>query len=139
MSIERYIQKLGIKIHKGYFKPYEERMKMSDFDEDVPIPMRKRKRRNCNISQNEKLDIIHDVLVQHTNVNIVAKRYRISYSAVKSLISKAKKNPTFISEIFAKPTIKDLKYEIISKVVNELISRDAFIDSCEHVLQKIYE
>jgi hypothetical protein len=65
MSIERYIQKLGIKIHKGYFKPYEEKVEMSDFEEDVPIPMRKRKRRKCNISQNEKLDIIHDVLVQH--------------------------------------------------------------------------
>jgi hypothetical protein len=114
-------------------------VKTFDFNEDVPVPMRKRKQRRCNISQNEKLDIIHEVLVQHQNVNIVAKRYRISYSAVKSLISKAKKNPEIIAEIFSKPTIKSLKFEIISKVVNELISKDSFIDSCDFVLEKIYE
>ena len=32
-----------------------------------------------------------------------------------------------------------LKYEIIEKVVNQLCLEDAFIDSCEQVLEKIYE
>jgi hypothetical protein len=31
----------------------------------------------------------------------------------------------------------ELKYEIVSKVINELISKDAFIDSCEQVLKKV--
>ena len=62
----------------------------------------------------------------------------MAYSSVNKLVSKARKNPKFVAEIFDKPDMETLKYDIISKFVNELITQDAFIDSCDQVLEKIY-
>ena len=45
--------------------------------------------------------IIHSVLVQQKNANMVAKEFRVSYSAAKALISKANKNPNFVAELFS--------------------------------------
>jgi hypothetical protein len=61
----------------------------------------------------------------------------VAYSTVKSLISKAKKNPDFVAEIYSKPNMATLKYDIVSKVVNQLISKDTFIDNCDQVLELV--
>ena len=37
------INKLAVKIHKGYFKSMEPKEKLEDFDECIPIPCRKRR------------------------------------------------------------------------------------------------
>ena len=63
----------------------------------------------------------------------------MAYSTVKSLISKAKKNPDFVAEIYSKPNMATLKYDIVSKVINQLISKDTFIDNCDQVLELVYE
>ena len=39
-DMQKYIEKLAIKIHKGYFKPYEYKTKLNDFEVDVPVPDR---------------------------------------------------------------------------------------------------
>ena len=103
-SMTTYIAKLGVKIHKGYFKSCKEKEDMKDIVEEVPVPNRKRRLRSA-ISQSEKMDIIHSVLVQHKKANMVAKEFWVAYSTVKDLISKAKKKPSFVAEIFSKPNI----------------------------------
>ena len=130
-QMQKYISKLGIRVHKGYFKPYEPRTRLHDFEVDVPIPNRCRRQWSTNLSQNQKLEIIHSVMVQRKNLNMVAKEFRVSYGAVKSLILKARKNSKFVAELFSSSNINELKYEIVSKVIDQLISADSFIDSCE--------
>ena len=45
------------------------------------------------------------------------------------LVSKARKNTKFIAELFDKPNMEELKFEIIEKVINDLFEKDAFVDS----------
>ena len=72
-NIEQYIKKLAIKIHKGYFKPYEKENVEKLNHEDVPITMRMRKRHKFQLSKSEILDIVHSVLVEYKPVYIVAR------------------------------------------------------------------
>ena len=71
-KLKSYIKKLGVRIHKGYFKPNREKARYCDFVEDTAIPNRQRRYKQI-LSQNEKLDIIHQVLVLQNKSNIVAK------------------------------------------------------------------
>ena len=54
------------------------------------------------LTQQEKLDIVHSVIVKFMLVKDVAKYFRVSYATVTMLVSKSKKNPRFIDELFAK-------------------------------------
>ena len=97
---------MAIKIHKGYFKPHEkDKMKLDDFIEDTPICQRYRKRTKASLTKSEMLEVLHAVLVEHKKVNIVAREYRIGFSTVTSLISKSRKNPEFIAELFSHPNM----------------------------------
>jgi hypothetical protein len=42
-----------------------------------------------------------------------------------------------LEELLSIKEVKQSKTELIEKVVDELISRDAFIDSCDYVLNEI--
>ena len=84
------------------------------------------------------LEVVYAVLVEHKKVNLVAKEYRIGFSTVTNLICQSRKNPKFIAELFSHPNMESLKYEIIEKVVIQLCHEDAFIDSCDQVLSKVY-
>ena len=75
--------------------------KLSDFAEDTSIACRKRKRTKPTLSKSEMLDIVYDVLIEHKKVNMVAKEYRVGFNTVTVLISKARKNPKFIAELFS--------------------------------------
>ena len=48
-------------------------------------------------------------------------------------MSKAKKNPKFISELFAKEEMQEKKVEMVKEVVEEMRDNDVFIDSCKMV------
>jgi hypothetical protein len=42
-----------------------------------------------------------------------------------------------LEELLSIKEVKQSKTELIEKVVDELISRDAFIDSCDYVLNEV--
>ena len=100
--MQNEIGKFGIKIHKGYFKRYEVKAKLGDFDEDIPVPCRKRKQRRFQLTVVDRLDIVHQVLVQCKMVVAVAKQYRITQNTVRMLVVKAKKKPKFMAELLSK-------------------------------------
>ena len=65
----------------------------------------------------EKLDIVHDVLIKYRMVKDVAKEHRVSVATVNMLVSKVRKKPELISELFDKRDVKCQKKEIIEGVV----------------------
>lgn len=54
-------------------------------------------------------------------------------------MSKAKKNPQFIKELFSKPEAKQIKKSAITEIVVELNNKDAFIDSRASVIKAVKE
>ena len=48
-----------------------------------------------------------------------------------------RKNPKLIDEIYAKRDEKEAKYKAIGHVVDTLIEEDAFLDSCEKVVESV--
>ena len=66
----------------------------------------------------------------------IAKEFRASVGTINGLVSKAKRNPKFISELFSKQDLKEKKSDIVEKVVTEMIENDEFIDSSTTVIKK---
>ena len=91
-------------------------------------------RRRPNLTLKEKSSIAHEVLVQHKKVKVVAKEYRISCGAVNQLIHKAKKKPKYFKELMSAEEIKEKKFNRVKEVVEAMIEKDDFIDSCDSVM-----
>ena len=70
-------------------------------------------------------------------VKDVAKEYRSTVTTVGLLVSKARKNPKFIEELFTKEHIRQQKFDIISTVVEEMNQKDQFIDSSKSVIKQV--
>ena len=60
----------------------------------------------------------------------VAKEYRVSVATVGVLVSKAKRKPQFIKELFHKNDLWEVKTALVEDVVNEMNVNNKFIDSC---------
>ena len=69
----------------------------------------------------------------------IAKEHRISQSLVRVIISKAKRKPKFIKELFSNDDIKEQKLNNVDKVIKEMTDKDVFIDSCQSVMKKVNE
>ena len=46
------------------------------------------------------------------------------------LISKAKRKPKFVKELFVKDDIKEQKQNDVDEVLKDMTDKDVFIDSC---------
>ena len=89
------------------------------------------------LKASEKLDIVHKVLVEFKMVKDVAKEYRVTISTVNMLVSKSRKKPKLISELFDKRILKEQKQKVVEDVVQGLVESQAFIDSCKMVRDKV--
>ena len=74
------VSKLAIKADKGYFcrRSLKFPDRGYDFDESVAPRCRKRKKKRGSLRLVDKVDIVHQVLVEHEMVAEVAKEYRVS-------------------------------------------------------------
>ena len=73
--------------------------KASTFIEPTSIDARKRSRKRGTLSVSEKVQIVHQAVVQKLSHKDIAKEHRISVSHVCSLQYKALRNPKFIAEL----------------------------------------
>ena len=81
--------------------------------------------------------IIHQVVVEHRKVSMVAKEYRVTSSAVKMVVAKACKKPEYVPQLFCKQDAQQENAALIEQVIEGLIARDTFIDSCDQVLKLV--
>ena len=61
------------------------------------------------MTASEKCTIVHQALVQNMMTKDIAKMHRVSQSTVTMLISKAKRKPKFVKELFTRDDIKIAK------------------------------
>ena len=110
-----------------------------DFKEPVPIGMRRRSRRRAVLSVDEKINIVHKVLVEFEYQKDVAKEYRISIQTVSTLVSKAKKKPEFLRELWDKRSKKEEKVTAAVQNVSQMINNHEIIDSADKVTTTLNE
>ena len=131
------IEKLAKKMQRGYFKKPQQPSTEKEISEDYSVADRKRGSRRPMLTPTEKLDVVHQIVVQHKMVREVAKEHRITSMHANVLVMKAKKKPRLIAEIFNKEIASAQKRERIEMVVNNMVQNDEFIDSCKAVLTKV--
>ena len=56
---------------------------------------------------------------------------------ISILVSKAKKKPKFISELFSNRDLKESKKNMVQEVVEEMRDNNVFIDSCKMVTEQV--
>ena len=71
-------QRLARKMHKGYFKKEKSLPGNSMLGKDISQNEQRKGRRRPTLSPQEKLQIVYAVLIEHSEVKSVAKKYRIS-------------------------------------------------------------
>ena len=73
-----------------------------DYEEEVPPNQRRKGSKRKMLTQEEKLSIVHKVLVQFENQTEVAKEFRIRIATVSNLVNKFKKDENKIGQLFNK-------------------------------------
>ena len=71
---------------------------VEDYKKETPPQLRKRIKHRQKVSDTEKLQIVHKVLVQFEKQPDVAKEYRISAARVCQLVKQARKNKDIFDE-----------------------------------------
>ena len=69
----------------------------------------------------------------------IAKAHRVSVTTVSMLVSKAKRKPKFIQELFVKEDIQRFKQGKVESVVRDMVENNEFIDSCKTVTAKVQQ
>ena len=85
----------------------------------------------------EKLDIVHESIVGLMMHKDIAKVHRVSVATVGMLVSKAKRKPKFIQELFIKEDIQRFKQDKVESVVQGMVEANEFIDSFKTVATKV--
>jgi len=74
------------------------------------------------LSVDDKINIVHKVLVEFKYQQDVAKEYRISLNHVSQLVHKARKKPEFLRELWGKRSKKEEKVATAIQHVSEMIN-----------------
>ena len=108
-----------------------------DFAEPVPDGARRRLKKRRPLTTQERVLIVHQVLVCHEKHADVAKAYRVSPQVVASLMLRVRRKPGVLREIMAGDAERDAERQHIKNVVQ--ISNDfrSVIDSAKAVAEGI--
>ena len=87
----------------------------------------------------EKLDIVHMAMVGLVMHKDIAKVHRVSVATAGMLVSKARRKPKFVQELFVKEDIRRFKRCKVESVVQGMVDGDEFIDSCKTVTTKVQQ
>jgi len=101
-------------------------------------PGRRYQRRKRNqLRVLEKIQIVHQVLIQNDNQAAVAKEFRTSQCVVSRLITAAMKKPAFLKELIAERDDAEQQREHLAGIVDEMNQKDVFIDSLAMLSEKL--
>ena len=95
-------------------------IKPSEYKEIPPIPHRKKSRTKSKIELREKIEIVHEVLIQLLPLNHVARKHRVCSSWVGKIVKKVKDKPKLLSELIASQDEKRLLTEQVSEAIVEM-------------------
>ena len=78
------------------------------FAEDVCPQKRKKKAKRGSLSVEDKVNIVHQVLVQNEMYADVAKEHRVSQQVIRRIIKQARDNKKFLAELMSERNAKQL-------------------------------
>lgn len=110
------------KLERKYQRAIRVNNKFQDkFDGETSFGGRTNKtRRLCHLENLEKVQIVHEVLVQHQKQKDVAKFYQIKPSLVGRLVKKARENEKFFQELREIENINLERDENIAEIAKKL-------------------
>ena len=85
----------------------------------------------------EKLQIVHQVIVQHHLQKEVAREHQIGQRAVSVLVTQAQRNKKFLADLLSRRDFQAERHNQITRAVEKMIEADTFIDSVETVKREL--
>ena len=108
-------------MHAGYFKNTKR--------ENEFIAPRLALSRNATLSLNDRIGIVHDVLVLKHPIKFVAKKYLKTNGYISNLVKKARDNRNLLREMMNQRDEETNKQEIVKEVIEEMLEKDTFIEN----------
>ena len=136
-EITKGIKKLKQKISRGYFSHKEPKVDSGFAKIKESLITQKKGRRRPALTTAEKTEIVYQAVVKMKLVKEIAKKHRVSVATVTMLVSKAKRKPHFIEELYARDENREEKFKRVEAVVKEMTKNNEFIDSCEFVMNRV--
>ena len=92
-----------------------------------------RKVKRCSLTVAEKIQIVHEVIVNHEKYADVSLKYHISNGRISNLVTLARKNKAFLHDLMGRAASKEARSQVIEDKVTELVGASRFIDSVDTV------
>ena len=108
-----------------------------DIDERVAVGRRQRSKRRGPVTLNEKIDIVHRVLIGFEKHADIARELRVAPSVVAMVIYKAKQKKEVLRELLNKREEAASRREAIKAVTEGLNARRVVIDNVQQVLKEV--
>ena len=94
-------------------------------------------RNRRNLSIDEKVAIIHSIIVDLNTMTDVAKEYRVTVACVSNLVRVAKKVPGFLRELQDKDYRKQESKDKIFKIILDMLQNGAYLSSVRFIRDQI--
>ena len=111
----------------------ENEIKPSEYRNPTPIGCRRRTRKRRNLSIDEKVAIIHSIVVDLNTMTDVAKEYRVTVACISNLVSVAKKVPGFLRELRDKDYRKQESKDKLFKIILDMLQNGEYLSSVRFI------
>ena len=101
--------------------------------------LRKRSKRRKPMPVSEKVQIVHQVLVDQEMLKDVAREYRVSVPVVFQLVKKAREKPRFLEELIHQRDEISQRRTRIATIVEEMNQAGVIIDSAAMVQKRLQD
>jgi hypothetical protein len=127
------VSRLARRVQRGAFRDQqtEKALLACDISEQVAIGNRKRSKRKGPLTLNEKIDIVHRVLIGFEKHADIAREYRVAPSVVAMVIYRAKHKKEVLRELLNKREEEASRREVIKATTEGLNARRVVIDNVE--------
>jgi hypothetical protein len=118
---------LASKMHMGYFR-------QPKVENVCYTPTLTKRERWSNLTLNDKIDIVHEVLVLKHPQHEVAKKYCRTDGYISSFLRKFRENRNLLREMMDQRDQALVKVEVVQEVIKELLDEDTFIENLQQVV-----
>ena len=90
-----------------------------------------------NLTLDDKINIVHDVLVIKRPLHEVAKKYHRSSGYLCNFLKKFRKKRSLLREMMDQRDQLVIKEEVVQEVIQELLDEDTFIENTQQVVEEV--
>jgi transposase len=125
----RSAKALASKMHLGYFREPKK-------DNEYHRPQLSKKEKWYDLSLDNKIDIIHEVLILKRPQQDVAKKYYRTAGYVSRFVKRFRQNRKLLREMIDQRDQAVAKAEVVQEVIQELLDENTFIENIQQVIEE---